>query len=241
MRVIPHAVSLRVRLLGMKPLASSRPNQRRVDNPAAAEFLVHADSFRFLEPFLARENTISGAVQHTGADHSSVLYRVKRMIELGLLEITDVQARAGRAIKHYRSSADEFFVPFSATSADTLRSLNQQFTVEFQALFDQAYGAILERASNVYQLGVRVWRDPNGHTSRDLMPNDAAHGNTMLSDWILQPDMPPLWNQHALLRLSAKNAKLLQLELAQVWQRFAGLEEEEGQFHALRLGLVSLE
>ena len=240
-RIVPHGCTVRDRLFGMEPALSSRGDQRRILNPAAARFVVNGDSFRFLEPFLAQENTVSNAVRHTGADHSSVLYRVRQMLNLRLLEVTRVQRRAGRAIKHYRSTAPEFFVPFSATDAETIKALSAQFTAEFQAHFDAAYGATLERTGTTHDLGIRVWRNPDGHTSRDFMPAEKAHGDTTFSDWVLEDTVPPVWNQHALLRLGASDAKALQAELARVWERFSKLEDSSGKLHALRLAVVPLE
>jgi hypothetical protein len=225
----------------MEPVLSSSHDQLRILNPAAARFVVNGESFRFLEPFLAQENTVSGAVRHTGADHSSVLYRVRQMLNLKLLEVSRVQHRAGRAIKHYRSTAAEFFVPFSVTDAETIRALMARFTTEFQTHFDAAYGATLERTGATHDLGIRVWRNPDGHTSRDFMPAEKAHGDTTFSDWALQDDMPPVWNQHALLRLRASDAKALQAELARVWGRFSILEDPAGKLHALRLAVTPLE
>jgi hypothetical protein len=226
----------------MEPTPFSSPSsQHRVTDSSAAEFLVNADSFRFMEPFLAIENTVSRAAAHCNTDPGSVLYRVRQMLELGLLEVTRVQTRGGRAIKHYRSTAPEFFVPFSATPADTLRALSAQFTTEFQRMFDAAYGVVLERADQTHDLGIRVWRNPDGHTSRDLMPAGQAHGDTTFSDWMLAPDMPGVWNQHALLRLSARDAKALQLEIGRLWERYSRLEDRDGKLCALRLGLVPLE
>ena len=227
--------------LSSRPVSSSTVSSNRVSNIAAAEFLVTAQSFRFLEPFLAKSNTVSNAAGLLKVDISSLLYRVKQMRALGLLEVTRIETRAGRAVRHYRSVRDEFFVPFALTSADTLRSLSAQFTAEFQQMFDAAFGATLERRGAAHDLGIRIWRNPDGHTSRDLMPAALASGDTTLGEWMLKAAMPAIWNQHALLRLSESDGKALQLELARVWQTYLSREDEGGRFYALRLAVAPLE
>lgn len=222
----------------MEPDLSSSTS--RVSSRAAL-FLMNPDSFRYFEPFLAQSSTVSSVARRLGVDASSVLYRVKQMRSLGLLEITQTEPRAGRAIRHYRSASDEFFVPFALTSADTLRSLSAQFTTEFQRSFDSAYAKALEQSGIASDLGIRIWRNPDGHTSRDLMPAAQASGDTTFSAWLLAASMPAIWNQHAWLRLSESDGKALQLELARVWQTFLSREDERGRLYALRLGLTPLE
>ena len=221
--------------------SSSSALAGRVSSHAAALFLINPDSFRYLEPFLAQPSTVSSVARRLNVEVSSVLYRVKQMLKLGLLRVVKTEARAGRAILHYRSASDEFFVPFALTSADTLRSLSAQFTTEFQRSFDSAYAATLEQSGAAHDLGVRIWRNPDGHTSRDLMPAAQASGDTTFSPWLLAVTMPAIWNQHAWLRLSEADGKALQLELARVWQTFLGREDERGKLYALRLGLTPLE
>lgn len=226
--------------LSSSSASSSSAVRHRVSSRAAL-FLMNPDSFRYFEPFLAQSSTVSSVARVLGVDISSVLYRVKQMRALGLLEVSRVETRAGRAIRHYRSASDEFFVPFALTSADTFRSLSAQFTTEFQRSFDAAYGATLERSDVVHDLGVRIWRNPDGHISRDLMPAASASGDTTLGMWLLAATMPTVWNQHAWLRLSETDGKALQLELARVWQTYQSREDERGTLFALRLGLTPLE
>lgn len=235
--VVPHGNSLRGSLLAMKAVASTS----RISSQTAALFLMNPDSFRYFEPFLAQSSTVSAVALALNVEVSSVLYRIKQMRALGLLTVSKTKPRAGRAIRHYRSASDEFFVPFALTSVDTLRSMSAQLTTEFQRSFDHAFGATLEQSEVADDLGVRIWRNPDGHTSRDLMPTAQASGDTTLSAWLLEPGMPAFWNQHAWLRLSDADGKALQLELGRVWQMFSGKEDERGRLYALRLGLTALE
>src|SRR5699024_12715119 len=73
-----------------------------------------------LEPFLGRDCAVAEAARQPGSLPNTVLARVRRWLGLGLLVQTRTEKRAGRAVKHYRTTADAWFVPFDNTSAATL-------------------------------------------------------------------------------------------------------------------------
>jgi hypothetical protein len=214
---------------------------RRISSRAAADFLINPASYRFLEPFLAEENTVAKAAKWLHSDPGSVLYRIKQMLALGLLVINREEQRKGRAIKYYLSSCEEFFVPFALTSIESLRELNSGFTRHFQQFFDTAYAKQLELADD---LGVRIWRSPNSvglGWSRDLVPYRLIERSQHFTDWPLRPEMPAIWNQHAILKLKPAHAKALQQDLAALWRKYSEMQDDDGQDHALRLALVVLQ
>ena len=84
--------------------------------PDQARLLSDDAATRFLEPFLGRERSASQAARELGVPIDTLLYRVKRFLEAGLLEIVREEPRAGRPIKIYRTVADGFYVPFELTA-----------------------------------------------------------------------------------------------------------------------------
>jgi hypothetical protein len=62
--------------------------------------------------FLSRARSAKEAADVLGRDLDAVLYRVRRLRAVGLLEVAAVELRAGRPIKHYRAVHDAWFVPF---------------------------------------------------------------------------------------------------------------------------------
>jgi hypothetical protein len=62
--------------------------------------------------FLGRDRSVREAAEALGRDLDAVLYRVRRLLAAGLLEVVAVRPRAGRPIKRYRAVEDEWFVPF---------------------------------------------------------------------------------------------------------------------------------
>ena len=92
---------------------------REVTHPEAARLLTDMTGLRYLEPFFGQPRTVSEAAAMLEVKPNSLLYRVRRFVELGLLTVVSEEARAGRAVKRYGTAAEAFFVPFAATDALT--------------------------------------------------------------------------------------------------------------------------
>jgi len=73
-----------------------------------------------LEQFWGRENTVSAVARNLGLKRNAALYRVQRLLEVGLLEGVRQEPRRGRAITYYQLKAEEFFIPFEMTRFATL-------------------------------------------------------------------------------------------------------------------------
>ncbi len=86
-----------------------------VTDPEQARLLSDPASFRFFEPFVACELSVTAAAAEVGCNLDTMLYRVKTLLRAGLLEVSRLEKRAGRPIKHYRSVHDAYFIPFEVT------------------------------------------------------------------------------------------------------------------------------
>lgn len=86
-----------------------------VCDPEQARLLSDLKSFRYFEPFIARTQTAKSAAEAVGCNLDTMLYRVKTFLKAGLLKVERVEKRAGRPIKHYRSSHEAYLIPFEIT------------------------------------------------------------------------------------------------------------------------------
>jgi hypothetical protein len=94
----------------------SSPRQTFIATTArTADFLLNRDNHGLLNQFWGRENTVSSAAKELKITPNAALYRVRTMLEMGLLEVTRVTPRRGRAITHYTLAANAFYVPFEIT------------------------------------------------------------------------------------------------------------------------------
>lgn len=178
----------------------------RVDDPARAAIVADPIRSGFLRPFLGRGRTVTEAATEVGCTANAMLYRVRRMEAVGLVEVIETHRRAGRPIKVYRSVHDGYFVPNDAMPYDDLK---HRITGQGQKIFEQladAYASVLLMSGN----------------SGRVLARD-AHGD------IWSSDLPPATNhrgQPAL--LTDANVWLTKDEAAQIRQVLAtALDREE--------------
>lgn len=140
----------------------------RVDAPAQAAIVADPLRSRYLRPFLGRELTVTQAAVEVGCTPNTMLYRVRRMLDAGLLRVVTTRRRPGRAVNVYRSTHDGYFVPNEAMPYDDLK---HRVTSQGRGIIEQlfnAYTAVLFRSGNS---GRVLARDDNGEVwSSDLPP-----------------------------------------------------------------------
>lgn len=156
----------------------------RVVDPAQAVIVGDPLRSRFLHPFLGRDRTVTEAAAEVGCTSNTMLYRVRRMVAVGLLRVVATRTRPGRSIKVYRSSHDGYFVPTEAMPYDDLaHRVREQGRGLIEQLFD-AYTAVLFRSDHT---GRVLARDATGAVwSSDLPPSTNHRGQpAYLTDGIL--------------------------------------------------------
>ncbi len=131
-----------------------------ITDPDAAAALTNPKTLRQLEPFLNRERTVLEAAQETGVKPNTMLARVRKFTELGLLVVTREVPRAGRAVKLYRSRAESFFVPYEVTPSETLESAMQERERYWENLLRK--NVVRVRSEDVGSWGTRIYRDARG-------------------------------------------------------------------------------
>lgn len=121
---------------------------------------------------------MSQAASEIGCSPNTMLYRVRRMVDVDLLRITETRQRRGRPIKIYRSTHDGYFVPNQAMHYD---DLHQRVNSQGRRLAEQAidaYTAVLFRSENS---GRVLARDNVGNVwTTDLPPATNDQGRPVL-------------------------------------------------------------
>lgn len=197
-------------------------------DPAQARLLTDPGSVAAFKPFLARECTVSQAAGELSCPLNTLLYRVRTFMRAGLLCVTREERRKGRAIKHYRSVHDAYFVPFSLTPYATLE---EQLEAQGAPLFRQlvrSYAAAL-RGSDRY--GRHLLRAANGAVwTTDLPPDQTPAGL-------------PLVYFDTTMALSTPDAQSLGLNLKTVFTRGAEARRQtpDGQAYLLMVALLPVD
>jgi hypothetical protein len=180
-------------------------------------------------PFLAREVSVSEAAREVAELPNTMLYRVKRWQRLGLLlETRQVQHQKGW-MSLYRSSADAFFVPHSATKAEDLLALATGIYTPLIAKFLSAYVRSGERLSNDW--GVRFERQGHDWSVRPIKSADDPCEPT-------DDDAPPSLLDLLEVQLNAVEAKSMQRELRAVLEKYANRSSKNAKPYQVILGLA---
>ena len=157
---------------------------------------------------------------------------MRRFLELGLLKISGERSRGGRAVKLYRSAADLFFIPYEATSAETLEAAMAERDAYWEATLRR--GVVRARTQAVGAWGTRVYRDGRGRLQVQAALNPESNYIT------LEPGDPAVlsaWRDAVY--LDFEDAKALQREMFGLLKTY--LQKRGAQRYIVRLGMAPLE
>jgi predicted transcriptional regulator len=198
---------------------------QQVTDPAAVRLLLQPRVRAVLGVFLHGEQTTSGAARELKTDLRQVHRDVRALASAGLLIETQMQARAGRAIRHYRASAPAYFVPRALTpDADFAERFERQF-LPVDRLLMRAVGRAFEQAISEQGAerawGLRVYWD--GHEMQIDESYEDAELRGVLTGW----QGPQLLGFTGLSagRLTPEEALDVQLEFVQLVTRLKTLFE----------------
>ncbi len=196
----------------------SRSEVFEVNDAVRAGLLLDPQARRVLRPFMGQPQGVHAAAAQLGLKPNTLLKRVRTLVDLGLLHIVGEQRRGGRPIKLYASVAQRFFVPFHATSQETLEALVYGATEEVNRLI--ARGLAQQLAADGSRLGYLVtpYRDELRH---DLSMDGRTAYNALL------PQHPAFIRAWDLVRLDYSRAKQFQAELMDLLERYSGRQGEK--------------
>jgi DNA-binding Lrp family transcriptional regulator len=202
------------------------PSMLEVKNPLAARILADPDIALWLKPFMKAPHSVKEAAEILKVPLQTLHYRVEQMVEAGLLEVVGLEARRGRPIKRYQATALGFKVPLELIPPRMLEDL------EGAVFWSRQLQKGLERTRRLpkYRDHLMVYLNEHG-----LMVFGSSHEKVRPK--ILAEDEPAvlsLWS--AGLYLSRKDAKSLQKELWELYQRYHGRQGPER--YVLHLGLA---
>lgn len=198
-----------------------------VTDKNAIRFLSNTNHHRYLERFWD-QNTVGQAAIQLNEPLHRVLRQVQRMLKLGLIEQTQLEARTGRAIRHYRTVSSEFFVPFLHKSfEEVLLEMNLPLELRFIAAVasewtryaadNQGWGTTYVRGSTGKLVAqAPVQRDPKTSV----------------------PPAPKVFSWFQEWRLSPEHAQALLTELTALIERFNAKDDSSQSAFLVRVGMT---
>ena len=209
-----------------------------ITRPEVADALTGFRTVELLEPFMKRELSLNEAAKELRVKLPVLLYHVNKFLKLGLLEVARTEARAGRPIKHYRSTASTFFVPYQLTSSETLAQLLAELIAPTEKQFHREAARTLQTLDPDWGLNISVHSDEG--VTYALAPQTANYIPEAVGR-MLALDNPALLVNDGTLELDFETAKALQRELADLLGRYKQKQKPGSQHYAYRFGLTPVE
>ena len=202
-----------------------------VEDGRMADLLTDPATLRQLEPFLGRAVSVAQAARETGEKPNTVLSRVRRLLAAGILVEFDKIARQGRPIRLYRSSADTYFIPFQATSAESLESALAEREAYWEKLLRE--NVVRARREHVGDWGTRIYRDTRGRLQIQTAITPDKNYTTLD---LAGPAVLSAWRDRVY--LDFEDAKALQQEMFALLKRYQ--QKQGAQRYIVRLGMAPI-
>jgi predicted transcriptional regulator len=196
-----------------------------------AEALFNRDERELLALFV-NEQSVKEAATSLGIPLAKLYPRVQRLSKLGLLHVTKIEARSGRAIKYYRVVAKEFLIANKVTAIEAL--YEKQDSVRSRELWRSIYKAAFSATLTNPEWGVRIYyQPPNGFVMQGTWEDQ--------KDWNLMDERNPIFLPYWYrLKLDEKVARDLQKELHDVLFKYVAAQQESSETYVVRVAMAPL-
>ncbi|GGJ19703.1 hypothetical protein GCM10008938_02270 [Deinococcus roseus] len=203
--------------------------------------LVETDPLDLLLVHLEQQWTIKEAAEQLGWSLLKTYRQVQRLLDLGLLVVSQHIPRKGRAIKKYTAACECFFVPYHLTPMGALEQLLDVLEQDARRMLFTSTARVFEAESvrTQHEVGLHLFRNRHGQPSviHSLCAENQPPRGIVRN--LLDQEATALWNEWASLRLNHDDAKALQQRLASLVREFS--EKQGSGRYLMRVALVPVE
>jgi hypothetical protein len=230
-------------LLEMKQANYGRDVTRvEINDSEQAKLLTNPESFRFFEPFMARDCTVSQAAKEVKCKVDTMLYRVNLFLKVGLLKVVKTQARRGRSVKVYRSSSDAYYVPFEITPYEDVEAFFTRSRRANDAILVPQFAKVIRQ---IGREGRQIYRDEKGEvwTSSAGNVNDISISleDTEAVRQNLESRKLIGANSSDILYLTEEEARAFVIELYKVWGKYKREDKSKRKPYFLEFAFVPMD
>jgi hypothetical protein len=204
-----------------------------IKNTEVAKVLTDLTQVRLLEPFF-NDITLSDAAKQLEVKLTTLLYHITKFMRLGLIEITKEEARKGKAVKYYRTTAKAFFVPFRITPSLSLKHLLGQLDKPADDVFNREMARAMQEVSAEWGLDI-FYHKPEGNELSILIRRKDKPANREVT---YNPDGPAIVSFAGDLHLDFATAKALQKDLQELIENYQKKQNPKEQLYLYRVGLT---
>jgi hypothetical protein len=208
-----------------------------VQNADVARVLTDSTQVRLLAPFFHADTTLSDAAKELNVKLTTLLYHVTKFIRLDILEVSKEEARKGKAVKYYRTTAKIFFVPFDRTPNLSLKHLITQLTQPNDEVFNREMAKMMQDVSAEW--GVEIFSD--SPRQRDINISFKGKDKPRKSMNSFDPDGPALTGLTGGLHLDFATAKAFEKDLRKLLECYHEKQNAKEQLYYYRIGLTPVQ
>ena len=194
-----------------KPKTPKRKQELIINNSKTAQILLTEELQSHLITFSSHPKTIKKAALELGMTIKDLYYHVNKLCAHNLLEVVTTKPRAGRPIKYYRTSAENFIIPYQTSQVTSLKEFAE---IIINAFFEAFYHSYFPK-DFISQVGIKVHIKNGRYIKFFVQESDGWHDKL---------EFPKPYNLNtielAILYLSEKEAKALRQDLFSVFNRY---------------------
>jgi hypothetical protein len=229
-------------LLEMKPPNYGRETRVEIKDTKQARLLTNPESFRFFEPFMARDCTVSQAASELHCNVDTMLYRVKTFVKAGLLKVVNTQPRRGRSVKVYRSSADAYYIPFEVTPFEDVEAFFRKSRKANDDILLPRFAKIIR---HIGREGRIIYRDDKGEvwssSAGGLDDTFTGLEDTQKLEQRLKQRRQMAENSNDVLWLTDEEARDFVVDLYKVWGKYKKGEKIKRKPYFLEFAFVPMD
>jgi hypothetical protein len=196
-----------------------------------AKVLIDVTQTRLLEPFFNEDITLSEAAKKLEIKMTTLLYHVTKFIGLGLLTVSKEEARKGKAVKYYRTTAKVFSVPFDITPNHSLSHLLGQINQPEQVIFMRETARALQNMTSQWKLDISQGLTMTMSRMDKTLPNNISVGR----------NDPAVMSTAGGLNLDFNTAKTLEKEMRELIKSYMNKQNPKEQLYYYRIGLTPVQ
>jgi hypothetical protein len=202
------------------------PAELKVTAPAAVEVLWHPAKRRHLAPFLGQSAGLADAARSLGVKKTAMSYWVRRLLDVGLIRLSDIEQRTRHKVPRYRCIADRLRISLADAPLSSHEAVFDDTDARWHPLARRALARSVARQAPWLDMVVEA----NG--AKGLGVQLLPHGTGAPRD-----DFLYYWGR---LWLTAAECDALRDSLDSLWSQYCALSDKENKPQTMLFHLVAV-
>lgn len=154
-----------------------------VDTSEAAHLLLSKDYERFLRIVWESPKSVTEISRELEIPLQSAYYRIKKLLDCGIIEVSYESQRSGKPIKYYAPKYNAYKIPFNLTEYETLLEAVPKFLGSYSILFTKELISYLVKNYDSEETGFQIDLSRTSLSRRLYLPME-DQAEDVISIWL---------------------------------------------------------